>query len=78
MISYVGKDKIYMDGMKYHSNIVLVGVQYDINDFVVYKERYGTKEHKAKIYYSKRENRAYFNAKDGRHYVDNFMNVYGM
>jgi hypothetical protein len=78
MISYIGKDKLYKDGYKYHSSIILIGIEYGINDFVVYKEEYIEKEHKAKIYYSKRENRPYFIAKDGRHYIDDFVNCYGM
>ena len=79
MINYIGKDKLYKDGRKYHSGIVLIGVEYGIDDYVVYKDEYIDKEHKAKIKYSERENRAYFDTKiDGRHYIDDFVNCYGM
>ena len=38
MIEYIGKDKLYKDGRKYHSMIVLVGIEHGIDDYVIYKE----------------------------------------
>jgi len=71
--------KILKDGRKYYSGIILISVEYGIDDYVVYKDEYIDKEHKAKIKYSKRENRAYFDTKiDGRHYIDDFVNCYGI
>ena len=70
------KNKVWMDGMKYNSNIVVTGIDYNINDSVVYE--HNNKVHKAMIKYNK-AGRAYFDTKiDGRHYLDNFTNVYGI
>lgn len=69
-------DGTWMDGVNYMDDIVIVKIEHEIDDYVIFthKNESPTKYYKAKIHYTVK-GKTYFISRNIRHHLDNFIKM---